>query len=203
MEIKVNYHSSICINDEIYFDPLNIKDRGAAKLIFITHPHYDHFSKKDIDMIATPSTKFVCPLFMKEEFVIAGLGEALYVEPNKCYEIEGIKFKTFPAYNTNKKFHPRENNWVGYILKIEGKSVVVTGDTDATSELLEIKYPDVLLLPIGGTFTMTAIEAANAANKIHPRLVIPTHYGSIVGTKDMARDFISHLDDAIKCELKL
>ena len=203
MEIKVNYHSSICINDEIYFDPLNIKDRGAAKLIFITHPHYDHFSKKDIDMIATPSTKFVCPLFMKEEFVIAGLGEALYVEPNKCYEIEGIKFKTFPAYNTNKKFHPRENNWVGYILKIEGKSVVVTGDTDITSELLEIKYPDVLLLPIGGTFTMTAAEAANAANKIHPRLVIPTHYGSIVGTKEMASEFLNHLDDAIKCEIQL
>lgn len=203
MDIKINHHSSICINDEIYFDPLNIKDRGAAKIIFITHPHYDHLSKKDIDMIATPSTKFVCPLSMKEDFVATGLGDALYVKPDKSYEIEGIKFKTFPAYNINKKFHPRGNNWVGYIVEIGDKQVVVTGDTDATSELLEIKYPDVLLLPIGGTFTMTATEAANATNKIHPRLVIPTHYGSIVGTKEMASEFISHLDSTIKYELKL
>ena len=102
MKIKVNYQSSICINDEIYFDPLNLKERGEAKLIFITHPHYDHFSPEDIKKIRTPKTRFVCPLSMKKDFVAAGLDDVLFVEPNHSYEIDGVKFKTFPAYNTNK-----------------------------------------------------------------------------------------------------
>lgn len=202
MKIVVNYQSSILVNDEICFDPLNIGKGVSAKYIFFTHPHWDHFSPKDIKKILTKSTTFVCPSSMQEEVEKHFPNKIFAVEPGKKYTLDDLTFEVVPAYNLTKKFHPRENNWVGYTLDIDGQRITITGDTDMTEELAKVKT-DILLLPIGGTYTMNCEEAAKLTNLIKPKLVIPTHYGAIVGSKADGKEFQKLIDSNIKCELQL
>jgi L-ascorbate metabolism protein UlaG (beta-lactamase superfamily) len=202
MEIIVNHQNSILINNEIYVDPLRVVGNKKAKYVFITHPHWDHFSVEDIKKVITNQTKIICPLSMKE--VVAGVfdNEVLYVLPEQTYEISNVNFETFHSYNKGKTFHPKSNNWVGYIINIDGERVAIVGDSDATDELELIKT-DILLIPIGGTYTMTLVEAAELTNKINPKKVIPTHYGDIVGDKEMGKEFQKLVNKNIVCELQI
>lgn len=200
MDIKINYHSSILINNEIYVDPLNIEEKGNAKFIFITHNHWDHFSPKDIRKIINKDTIIICPKTIESDVKKEFNNKLVLVEPAKNYEIKGLKFETFPSYNLNKQFHPKQNAWCGYILEIDGERVAVVGDSDNTKELRSIKT-DILLIPIGGTYTMTAEEAAAATKEIKPRLVIPTHYGDVVGDKSMGKEFKELLIGLIDCKI--
>ena len=88
-----------------------------------------------------------------------------------------------PAYNPAKKFHPQANNWLGYAVTMDGATYYVTGDTDVTPEAQQVNC-DILLAPIGGTYTMNAEEAAEFAAAIKPAIFVPTHYGNIIGTPD-------------------
>mgnify|MGYP002917541086 FL=1 len=119
------------------------------------------------------------------------------VESNKEYMVQGIKFETIPAYNTNKTFHPKENDWVGYIITLDGIIYYIAGDTDITEENRKVKC-DVAFVPVGGTYTMDFKEAASLINEIKPKIAIPIHYGSIVGTEQDAIDFIRLLHPEIK-----
>ncbi len=202
MKIDVNYHSSMAINDEIFVDPLNIVGKKEAKYIFLTHPHWDHFSVEDIEKIVAADTIFVCPVTMKKEVEKHFKNKILAVEPNKSYHLDGIDFDVFASYNTNKKFHPKQNGWVGFNMTIENTKIAITGDTDVTEELLNLKT-DILLLPIGGTYTMTFDEAARVTNIIKPKKVIPIHYGKVVGDKSLGEKFKQLVNDKIVCELKL
>ena len=116
---------------------------------------------------------------------------------DKNYMVQGIKFETISAYNTNKTFHPKENGWVGYIIIINGIRYYIAGDTDITEENKQVKC-DVAFVPVGGTYTMDFKEAANLINEIKPKIAIPIHYGSIVGTEQDAIDFIRLLHPEIK-----
>ena len=118
------------------------------------------------------------------------------IKPDETYYEDSIEIKTIRAYNIDKKFHPKENNWVGYILKIEGITYYIAGDTDITEENQNVKC-DVAFVPVGGTYTMTAEEAASLINRIKPKIAIPIHYGEIVGTKQDAKNFINKLDKEI------
>jgi len=192
MDIEVNYHSSIRIGD-IYIDPFNIKEkRGDAKYIFITHSHYDHYSLKDIEKLVGNDTIFVCTSDVEEEIKKSYSNGIIVVEPNKSYFSGNIKFCTIPSYNINKKFHPKSNNWVGYIIEVNNIRYAILGDTDLTEDVKEIKC-DVLFVPIGGTYTMSASEASELTNIINPQLVIPVHYNSIVGNKDDEKVFLEGL----------
>ena len=111
--------------------------------------------------------------------------------------VEGIKFEIIPAYNTNKQFHPKENGWVGYIVEIRGIRYYIAGDTDITEENKKVKC-DVAFVPAGGTYTMDFKEAAELINEIKPKIAVPIHYGSVVGTKQDATDFIKLLHPEIK-----
>ena len=202
MEIKVNYQNSILINNEIYVDPLKVDGKVKAKYIFITHPHWDHFSTDDIKKTLTKTTKFICPKSMKKDIENLFDNPIIYVEPKQVYNVDDIEFKTFHSYNINKQFHPKENLWVGYILKIADETVAIVGDSDNTPELKEIKE-DILLVPIGGHYTMTLQEAAELTNIINPKKVIPTHYGEIVGNKNMGKEFQTLLNKNIICELQI
>ena len=198
--IEINCHSSIKIikGKTIYIDPFRIeKEQNDANLILITHDHYDHYSEEDIKKVINENTIVVVPKTMK--FGI-NAKEVIYVEPNKQYEILGIKIKTIPAYNINKHFHPKENQWVGYILEIENEKYYIAGDTDITPENKQVKC-DIALVPVGGTYTMTYEEAANLINTIKPQLAIPTHYGCIVGNKDDGIKFKELLNADINCEI--
>lgn len=202
MDIKINCHSSICVNGEIWFDPFRVDSGSDAKLIFVTHSHWDHFSVEDIKKILSRQTIIICPKSMQSDIDGVFENKIVFVEPEKQYIVDGIKFDTFCSYNMNKHFHPKENNWVGYNVFIDGEWVAVVGDSDATPELNELKT-DILLVPIGGTYTMTMQEAADLTNKIKPKKVIPTHYGEIVGEKSLGKEFEKLIDKDIVCELKI
>lgn len=200
--IEVLCHSSIRINKEkiIYIDPFKIdKNYNDADVIFITHDHYDHYSEEDIDKIKKEGTVFVVPEELLTKLLVKGYNknDITIVEPNKQYMIQGIKFETVPAYNTNKAFHPKENEWVGYIIEIKGIRYYIAGDTDITEENKKVKC-DVAFVPVGGTYTMDFKEAARLINEIKPKIAVPTHYGDIVGTNQDATDFIRLLHPIIK-----
>lgn len=200
--IEVLYHSSIRISKEkiIYIDPYKIeKNYNDADLVFITHNHYDHYSEEDIDKVIKSETLFIVPESLLDALLNKGIKNnyIITVEPNRRYTAKEIKFETVPAYNINKKFHPKENKWVGYIIEIDRIRYYVAGDTDITDENKNIKC-DVAFLPVGGTYTMNYKEAASLANILKPKIAVPIHYGSVVGTMQDAQDFIELLDKDIK-----
>lgn len=203
--IKWLGHGTIKIleNTIIYIDPYNIKEEfNDADIIFITHSHYDHFSSEDIKKCMNENTKIIVTKDLFEDALKLGFRESYIfsILPNKSYKLENIRFSTIPAYNINKEFHPIEKDWVGYIININNVKYYVAGDTDLTSESRNVKC-DVAFLPIGGTFTMNYREAAILANEIKPKIVIPIHYGTLVGQKEDALNFKSNLDDCNKCEI--
>lgn len=201
MNFEVLTHSSILLDDCIYIDPYLIKEeKHNAKVIFITHSHYDHFSWEDIEKIQNENTWFVAPLDVASELLKKGLENRLVaVAPNCKYVVCNIPFETFGAYNIDKKFHPQNNKWVGYNILLDNKKYAILGDTDENEDNRKIKC-DVLFIPIGGTYTMDAKQAAILANKIEPEIAVPTHYACIVGTKEDADIFNEHLSDKIECK---
>ena len=200
--IEVFYQSSIKINrgKVIYMDPYNISvNYNDADLIFITHSHFDHYSEDDIDKVKKKDTVIIVPYdlvtkvqnngFLKENIVA--------VKQYEEHTVKEIKFETVPAYNTNKPFHPKSNNWVGYILEIDGLRYYFAGDTDNNEDIRKVKC-DVAFVPVGGTYTMTSTEAAEFTNIIKPKIAVPIHYGSIVGTKQDGEQFVSLLNPEIE-----
>ena len=203
--VEVLCHSSIRMDKGkiIYVDPFHIKENYKdADIILITHSHYDHFSEKDIEKVRKADTK----IYLTEDYVenakSIGFSEnkIVGVKPYQTYYEGDIEINTVPAYNVNKQFHPKENNWVGYILKIDGIAYYIAGDTDITEENKKIKC-DVAFVPVGGTYTMTAKEAAELVNIIKPKVAIPIHYGDIVGTKEDATTFVNSLENGIESKI--
>ena len=182
-------HDSFRIEDQgkqIYIDPWKLPAKAIkADYVFVTHSHYDHFSKEDINKIKTDSTKIIGPGDVVNEVK----KNAVSIGPNQEIIIDQLKIKAIPAYNIGKKFHPRENNWVGFIITFsDGISVYHAGDTDFIPEMKSLKV-DIALLPVSGTYVMTADEAIEAANAFQPKIVIPMHYGEIVGSAKDAEKF--------------
>ena len=185
--------------DDMFFDPFEIKDvTKKAKYIFVSHTHYDHLSIEDIKKVMTDETIFIATEDAKEKLEDFE-NKIIYVKPNEKHSLDEFEFETFPSYNLNKNFHKKENNWVGYKVIKNGVSYAVLGDTDATPELEKLEC-DILFIPVGGTYTMTAKEAATLTNIIKPQIAIPTHYGSIVGVSNDAKIFANNLDEDIVCK---
>ena len=181
--IEVNTQSSIkMIFDKIiYLDPFKIEDeKHDADIIFITHNHYDHMDIESIEKIKNDNTIIVAPKSMEEVIKKIEFKEYVFLNPYEEINIGSINIKTIPAYNISKTFHPKENNWLGYIITYNNVSYYVAGDTDKTNENEKVKC-DVALIPIGGHFTMDVNEATELIRIINPKIVIPTHYGSIIG----------------------
>ena len=200
--VEVLYHSSIKIKDNkiIYIDPFKIdKDYNDADIVFITHDHFDHYSEEDIDKVINENKIIIIPeeLLTKILRKVINKNAVITVESNKEYMVQGIKFETIPAYNTNKTFHPKENGWVGYIITLDDIRYYIAGDTDITEENRKVKC-DVAFVPVGGTYTMDFKEAAQLINEIQPKIAVPIHYGNVVGTKQDATDFIKLLHPNIK-----
>lgn len=183
-------------NKIIYIDPYEINDTETADIVLITHAHYDHCSIRDLQKIVKNNTTVLAPADCTSKFAGNISGKMQLVSPNKKFSVQGLDIETVPSYNINKKFHPKENNWVGYIINVSGTRIYHAGDTDLIPEMSLIKA-DVALLPIGGTYTMNLKEAANACEKINPKIAIPMHYGKIVGTSNDAVEF----KKSAKCEV--
>lgn len=204
-KVEVLCHTCIKFSNDtiIYFDPFKIENEfHDADFIFITHSHYDHFSEEDILKVKNERTKICIPIDLYEKTMELGFEKEniLQVLPNESYELEGMHFETIPAYNLTKSFHPKENQWVGYVLTLEGIRYYIAGDTDMTKEAKQVAC-DVAFVPIGGTYTMDKKEAAELIRNIQPNMVVPTHYGCIVGEKEDGRAFKKLIDKEIECRI--
>lgn len=192
--------STIRIKGEktIYIDPYSFDGEPKdADIIFVTHIHGDHFSIADIKKVAKSDAVLVLPDDCAEKARKEGYWNIVSVIPSKAYKADGISFETVPSYNIDKDYHKKGSNWVGYIININSKTYYVAGDTDVIPEMNGIKT-DVAFLPVGGTYTMTAAQAAAAANIIKPFVVVPIHFADIVGTVEDAQKFIEGLDSGIR-----
>ncbi len=183
----------------IYTDPFRLQE-GADKadVILITHDHYDHCSPDDVAKIQKPDTVIVAPQSSADKLK----GKIEVVRPGSRLEVKGVPIEVVWAYNTNKfrdpghPFHPKSTNFVGYIFTANGERIYLAGDTDLIPEMNEIDV-DVALLPVSGTYVMTADEAIEAANSaIKAKQFIPMHYNAIVGTDDDARKFAAGVKNA-------
>ena len=165
----------------VYIDPFKLsKDYPKADIIFITHPHFDHLHVESIERIAKQDTLIIAPLDAEEKL----RGRRLrIVKPGDSGSIEDIDYRVVHAYNSRKDrlgFHPKESGWLGYIVSAGGKSVYHAGDTDTLKDMKGVKV-DVALLPIGGTYTMDAKEAAGEAAGMSAGLFVPMHYKAVLG----------------------
>jgi len=179
-------HSSIKIKGDktVYIDPWKLRDSDPADLILISHSHGDHLSLGDVEKIHKDDTVIVTT----EDCAAQLSGDVRVVKPGDEIQVGEIKIEAVPSYNTNKAFHPRQNNWLGFIINMEGSRIYYCGDTDFIPEMKEIEA-DIMIVPVGGTYTMTAEEAAEAVNLIKPGISIPVHYGDIVGSIKDAKKF--------------
>jgi len=180
-------HASFKITGEkiIYIDPYQLEgEYEKADIILITHSHFDHCSPPDVNKIQKSNTVIVATPDCKSDLS----GKIKAVKPGDKITVKGINIEIVPAYNINKRYHPKSNNWVGYIVTVNTKRIYHAGDTDKIPVMGDIKA-DIVILPIGGTYTMTSEEAADAANRIKPQLAVPMHFGSVVGSKSDAERF--------------
>jgi L-ascorbate metabolism protein UlaG (beta-lactamase superfamily) len=181
----------------LYFDPFQLAgEQAAADIILVSHEHFDHCSPEDIAKIRKPST-----VIITEPRAAAKLaGDIKTMQPGQSLTVGGFTVQAVRAYNTNKKFHPQANSWLGFIVTVEGVRIYHAGDTDRIPEMAGYAA-DIALLPVSGTYVMTADEAAQAALDINPRVAIPMHFGSIVGADADARRFAERLAGKIKVHL--
>ena len=180
----------------IIIDPYQLNHAEPADIILVSHSHYDHCSPEDIDKIQTDSSIIIT----EPESASKLSGDVRVVKPGDTQKLGEITVEAVAAYNTNKKFHPKKKNWLGFIVTIEGCRVYHAGDTDLIDEMAGIDA-DIALLPVSGTYVMTAEEAVEAAKRIGPKVAIPMHYDSLVGTKDDAKIFADALEDT--CEVRV
>jgi L-ascorbate metabolism protein UlaG (beta-lactamase superfamily) len=176
----------------VYIDPWEVTVEDPADVIFITHAHYDHYSPEDIERVRHEGTEIVAPRDVARELS----GGVTAVEPGDSIEVAGIKVETVAAYNLvadRLEAHPRANRWVGYVLNLGDHSYYHAGDTDHCPELDDVRA-DVAFLPIGGTYTMDASEAAGLARSISPQTAVPMHYGFVVGSPADAERFRREAD---------
>lgn len=181
LDYKVLFHSSIKVSDDknvLYFDPFRIEGTPHnADYIFITHSHFDQLSPEDIAKVIQKETVIIAPETIEKDVRRAvPQNEAVFLKPAQSVNVGDIPVETIHAYNKLKPFHPKHNNWLGYVVTIGGKRIYVAGDTDATDEALAVKC-DIAMVPIGGTYTVDAKSAAKLVNAIKPKIAVPTHYG--------------------------
>ena len=186
----------LCHEDTvIYIDPWKLKvEPHDAMLVLVSHDHYDHYSTEDIAKVCGPNTKLIA-----SSDVVAKEGKGEAIKPGQTIKVDGICVNGVASYNPNKQFHPKEKNWLGFVIEIADKRIYYAGDTDITEEMKALKDIDLALLPIGGTYTMDAAEAAEATKHFKPKIAIPYHWGDIVGSKKDAKKFA----ELATCQLKI
>jgi L-ascorbate metabolism protein UlaG (beta-lactamase superfamily) len=167
----------------VYIDPWGLRaQEEPADVVFITHAHADHFEPTDIEKIRKKTTQFIAPRDVANNLT----GTVKAIKPGESLDVAGIKFQTVPAYSTVEhrlQTHPKSNNWVGYVLSLDGHRYWFSGDGDPNPDIEQVKT-DVALICIGGDpYVMNASEAAGVVKKIKPQLAVPNHYGFVVGVE--------------------
>jgi L-ascorbate metabolism protein UlaG (beta-lactamase superfamily) len=204
-------HDTILIQNGliIYFDPFQIDmvNMPRADIVFISHHHHDHCSPENIEKIIKSDTLIVatenCKMAL-EKF----RQNKQFVKPGDEFEYKEIKTTVVPAYNLNKfrspgqPFHSKSDRGVGYVVNLVDVNLYFAGDTDNISELSELKDIDVAFLPISGTYVMTVEEAVEAIGQFRPKIAVPIHYGTIVGSRNQAVEFQKLVEKSSETNLK-
>jgi len=177
----------------LYFDPFQIGDAEPADLVLVTHEHFDHCSPDDVAKVQGQSTTVIT----EKDSGAKLSGKVQIVSPGDQITVEDITIEAVPSYNIDKSFHPKEKGWLGFIVEMDGVRIYHAGDTDYIPEMSGIRT-DIALLPVSGTYVMTAAEAVEAALAIQPQIAIPMHYGAIVGGSSDAETFKSALAGKIE-----
>ena len=190
----------------IYVDPFKLGTKAeAADLVCVTHEHFDHLSVDDLKKVVTPATTVITITTCEKAVKDLKPKAVRVVLAGDRLTVDGVSLEVLPAYNTNKfrspgnPFHPKADGKVGFILEIGGVRIYHAGDTDEIPEMTSAKGVDVALLPVSGTYVMTAQEAVKACTAIQPKLAIPMHYGAIVGSPADAEVFRK----AVKCRVEI
>ena len=176
----------------VYIDPYNIEAGSKADLVLVTHDHFDHCSPEDVEKVQHPETVIVTEKDSAKKLS----GKVKTMQPGDSVTIDSVKIEAVPAYNTNKDFHPKANGWLGFVLEMDDVRIYHAGDTDFIPEMKDLNV-DIALLPVSGTYVMTADEAVDAALAINPGVAVPMHYGAIVGDGTDADTFKAQLEGKV------
>lgn len=213
--LKINHFAHACFQivsegRMIYIDPFKLAEGQIqpADYVFITHGHFDHCSPEDLSKIVSTETVVVASVECQSALAELPAKEIRYLKPGQNLELANLRVNAVQAYNINKfrepgvPFHLPAGDELGYVIEIGGVSIYHAGDTDNIPEMAELKNIDLALLPVSGIYVMTPEEAAQAAKTIQPKIAIPMHYGSIVGTQADAEKYKQLTEKAgIKVEI--
>ena len=182
--VKISYKENT-----IYIDPYQLKTTDKAGLILITHDHSDHFSPSDIAKIAGKDTRFIVARACLDKLKKEGYQHVEAVAPGETVTAAGLVIKAVPAYNRVKNAHPKSSRYVGFVIDFGGIILYHTGDTERIPEMKDIRC-DIILLPLGQTYTMNNVEeAVEAVQDTKARIAIPIHWGLYEGSKNDASKF--------------
>lgn len=139
---------------------LKVPTKFGGNIVLISHDHEDH---NNVELIKGTNLS-------PEPFVITGPGE---------YEVRGIMIYGIPSYHDDKEGSLRGENTI-YLIELENMWLVHLGDlgqkTLNNEQLEELRDVDILLIPVGGVYTLNAKEANQIIAQIEPRIIIPMHY---------------------------
>jgi L-ascorbate metabolism protein UlaG (beta-lactamase superfamily) len=191
MPVEVQWigHASFRIAGDagvVYIDPWKVKDAPHdADVVVVSHSHYDHMSAGDIAKVSKDGTTVIAP-----RDTAAQLAGARAVTPGDTVTVHDVTVEAVASYNVGKAFHPKGNQWIGAVITLDGKRIYYAGDTDVIPEMSDLKDVDLALLPVGGTYTTDAAEAARACQAIGCAAAVPYHWGDIVGSAADAQAFV-------------
>jgi len=180
-------------NKKMYIDPYKLSKKydgiSDADIVLVTHNHFDHLSIEDLNNIINERTVIVSAQECLPQLKSLKIKESIGIDPHNSVKVDDLKIETVPAYNVNKDFHPKNEKKLGFIVEFGADRLYHIGDSDIIPEMKEVN-PTIVLIPVSGTYVMTAEEASKAINElIKPKIVIPMHYGTIVGNKEDAIRF--------------
>ena len=191
-------------NKKMYIDPYKLSNKYEnifdADIVLITHNHFDHLSIEDLKNIINERTVIVSAQECLSQLKSLKVKDLIGIDPHNNEKLDDLVVEAVPAYNVNKDFHPKDDKKIGFILKFGNDRIYHTGDSDIIPEMKDTN-PTIVLIPVSGTYVMTAEEASKAVNElINPKVAIPMHYGTIVGNKE---DAIRFSELVTVCETKI